>query len=515
VTRTSRRPHASTAGEILSLGAAVAVLAALTAAYEVWLGLRNPTIVGLSYLLVVLLVAAASTLRVAVATSVVAVLALNFFFLPPVGTLRLEDPDNWVALAVFLVVSIVGSRLSEAARDRADEALAGRDELARLFDLSRDVLLATDRSDAIDELARFTARRFRFDFVGICLPTADGWRIHGSSDTVTLDQGELDLALAAARGTLEFDASTRSYGGHRTLTTADGQTATLVPLRLGMRAVGLLASAGRPADAGTLDALAGLTAIAIERAKMLEERRDAERVRQGAELKSALLASLGHDLKTPLTAITVAAGNLRAAGTGEELRRDQLDVIETEVTRLNRLFENIVDMARIETGAVDTRREWVHPSEIVEAAVQQVQHALAGHPLDLRTDSAESVQVDPRLTAAALAHLLENAGHYAPAGSVISVEARVEDEALTIAVRDRGPGIAPQDQQYLFEQFFRGTSAKRRSFGTGLGLAITRGLLAAQGGRAWAENHPEGGALFTITIPTATRPARETGESGA
>jgi two-component system sensor histidine kinase KdpD len=172
-------------------------------------------------------------------------------------------------------------------------------------------------------------------------------------------------------------------------------------------------------------------------------------------------------------------------------------------------------MARIETGALDTRREWVHPSEIVEAAVQQVQHALADHPLDLRTDSAESVQVDPRLTAAALAHLLENAGHYAPAGSVISVEARVEDEALTIAVRDRGPGIAPQDQQYLFEQFFRGTGAKRRSFGTGLGLAITRGLLAAQGGRAWAENHPEGGALFTMTIPTATRPAREPGEGGA
>jgi two-component system sensor histidine kinase KdpD len=487
----------------------------VTAAYKAWLGLRNPTVVGLSYLMIVLLVAASSTLRVAVTISVMAVLALNYFFLPPIGTLRLDDPENWVALVVFLVVSVVASRLSEQARIRTDEALAGRDELARLFDLSRDVLLATDRADAIDELARFTARRFAFDYIAICLPAADGWRIHGSNDAVTLDHGDLDLALAAARGTLEFDATTRSYGGHRTFRTADGLSGTLVPLRLGMRAVGLLTAAGRPVEAGTLDALAGLTAIAIERAKMLEERRDSERVRQGAELKSALLASLGHDLKTPLTAITVAAGNLRGLGVGDGLRRDQLDVIETEVTRLNRLFENIVDMARIETGAVDTRREWVHPSEIVEAAVQEVQHALAGHPLELDTEGMDAVQVDPRLTAAALAHLLENAGHYAPAGSAVTITARVDGDALVICVRDRGPGIDPRDLEYLFEQFYRGAGAKRRSFGTGLGLAITRGLLAAQGGRVWAENHPDGGALFTIRIPAATRPASGAGAADA
>ena len=497
------------------MSGALLALAAMTALYRAGIGLRNPTIVGLSYLLVVVLAAAASTLRAAVAVSVVAVLALNYFFLPPIGTLRLDDPDNWLALFVFLVVSVVASRLSDLARERTDDALAGRDELARLFDLSRDVLLTTDSTGAIDELARFTARRFAFDYIGICLPAAVGWRVHGSSEAVRLDDGELDRALAAARGALEFDANTRSYGGHRSSRTADGLAFTLVPLRLGMRAVGLLAAAGRAAEAGTLDALAGLTAIAIERVKMLEERRDAERVRQGAELKSALLASLGHDLKTPLTAITVAARNLRAAGTGEALRRDQLDVIESEVTRLNRLFENIVEMAQIETGAIDARREWVHPSEIVEAAVQQVEHALAGHPLDLETEATESVQVDPRLTAAALAHLLENAGHYAPAGTHISVATRVEDGALTISVRDRGPGIAPQDLEYLFEQFYRGAVAKQRSFGTGLGLAITRGLLAAQGGRVWAENHPGGGALFTFSVPAAPRPAGRIGGTGA
>jgi two-component system, OmpR family, sensor histidine kinase KdpD len=486
---------------------AIAALAVVTVAYEVWLGVSNPTVVGLSYLLIVLLAAAVSTLRVAVAASVLALLGLNYFFMPPVGTFRLEDPQNWVALLVFLAVSVVASRLSLTARSRAEEALARRDELGRLFDLSRDILLTTDSGEVIDELARHMARRFGLDYIGIYLPGSEGWVVHASSDAVALEHSELDKALAKARGTLEFDAYTRSYGGHIVSTLPDGLLMTLVPLRLGMRAVGLLAAAGRPVEPGTLDAIAGLTAIAIERAKMLEERRGAERVRQGAELKTALLASLGHDLKTPLTAITVATGNLRAAGTSDELRRDQLDVIESEVARLNRLFQNIVDMARIESGAIDAQRERVHPADIVDAAIQQVQHALKDHPLELDVDTPGSVQVDPRLTSAALAHLLENAGQYAPAGTPITIRATLDEAGLTLSVRDHGPGIAPQDLEHLFEQFFRGAGAQHRSFGTGMGLAITRGLLAAEGGRAWAENHPDGGACFTLNIPTPVQQA--------
>ena len=491
--------------ELGQAAGALAALAIVTAKYETWLGVSNPTVVGLSYLLIVLIVAAVSTLRAAVATSVVALLAHNFFFMPPVGTLTLQDPQNWVALLVFLAVSVVASRLSLMARSRADDALARRDELARLFDLSRDILLTTESREAIDELARHMARRFRFDYVGVCLPEPDGWRVHGSSSAVTLETADLDNALARARGALEFDAVTRSYGGHRALTLPHGVVVTLVPLRLGMRAVGLLAAAGRLVEPGTLDAIAGLAAIAIERAKLLEERRDAERIRQGAELKTALLASLGHDLKTPLTAIAVAAGNLRGAGASDELRSDQIDVIQVEVTRLNRLFENIVDMARIETGAINAEREWVHPADIVDAAARQVQHALLSHPLELDVDTPGSAQVDPRLTSIALAHLLENAGQYAPAGTPITVTAKTDDTGLTLSVRDRGPGVSPQDMEHLFEQFFRGAGARHRSFGTGMGLAITRGLLAAEGGRVWAENHPDGGACFTMSIPTPIR----------
>jgi K+-sensing histidine kinase KdpD len=358
VTRSSSASYRRLPGEPGYLAAGLAALAGVTAVYEVWLGLRNPTVVGLSYLMIVLLVAASSTLRVAVATSVLAVLALNYFFLPPVGTFALEDPENWIALFVFLVVSVVGSRVSVMAR---------------------------------------------------------------------------------------------------------------------------------------------------ERAALVEERQEADRMRQSAELKSALLSSLGHDLKTPLTAIMVATDNLRARWASDEERREQLEVVTSEVARLNRLFQNIVDMARIQTGAIAPAAEWVSLADIVDAALQQASPSLGGHPLDLRLDVAGAVLVDPRLTAAALAHVLENAGQYAPSGTTVTVSARFDGGELCLAVRDRGHGIAEEDLQNLFEQFYRGSGAGQRSFGTGMGLAITRGLLSAQGGRVRVENHPGGGALFTLTIPSALR----------
>ena len=337
----------------------------VTAAYAHILGLSNPTVVGLSYLMIVLLVAASATLRVAVATSVLALFSLNFFFLPPVGYLTVEDPQNWVALAVFLVVSVVGSRLSVIAR---------------------------------------------------------------------------------------------------------------------------------------------------ERAALLEERQETERIRQSAELKSAVLSSLSHDLKTPLTAITIAADNLRVSGASDDQRREQVGIIASEVGRLNHLFQNIMDMARIETGAVAPAPEWVDPSDIVDAAIRQAEPALATRRLELDVDAGPMVHVDPRLASAALAHLLENAGQYGAEGTAIHVSARVDGPGLRLGVRDHGPGIAADDLERVFDAFYQGAGSGRRTFGTGMGLAITRGLVTAQGGRVWAENDPGGGARLTVTIPAHVAPSRKDGQ---
>src|SRR5204862_3151165 len=217
---------------------------------------------------------------------------------------------------------------------------------------------------------------------------------------------------------------------------------SLIPLRLGTKPIGVVAAAGHPLEPATFDAVAGIAAIALERAQFLDDRKSAELARQGEELKSALLASLGHDLRTPLTAIRVAADNLRSSWPDERERLEQSELIVTEVDRLSRLFQNILDMARIDAGAVTKDARWVAPSEIVDAARSRVEPALRGRTMEVSVESERLVRLDPRLPAAALSHLLENAAQYSPRSSSIHIEGTVSNDGLTITVRDHGDGIA-------------------------------------------------------------------------
>lgn len=490
---------------ILSVSALGAATALLHAA-----GVTNPTTIALSYLLVVLFIAAAAHLWFAAVASVLAALLFNFFFLPPVGTLQLADPANWIVLASFLIVSIVASQLSASARAKAQEALDRRNSLSRLFDVTRDILLTTERDGAFPVIARQVARRFELDVVGICLPAASGgWEVnHGGASAPDLERVDLDRAFAAASGAIEFDARTRAYGGHREVPSASG-TITLVPIRIGTRAIGMLATGGRPLEAGTRDAIAGVVAIALERSDFLRDRYDAELSRQRAELSSALLASLSHDLRTPLTAIRTAVSNLDSPGLAEDQRRDQARVAAGQIDRLTRLFDEILDMARIDAKSVQAQRAWTTPSEIVEAAVSHAATSVAGR--DVRVDARDdaAVEIDPHLASSALAHLVENAARYAPDGP-IQVRGWTDAEGLRIEVRDAGQGLQASELERLFEPFYRGEGFRQRIPGTGMGLAITRGLVAADGGRVWAENLTPRGACFSIAIPAKTRPIAPT-----
>ena len=355
-----------TRADLRTLTLALAAIAGLTMLYVAVLHVANATTVALSFLLVVLLTAAHARLWVAGLASVLTMLAFNFYFLPPVGTFTVADPQNWVALFAFLAVSLLASQWSAAVRARA--------------------------------------------------------------------------------------------------------------------------------------------ARAIEHAQWQEERKSAELARQSEALKSALLASLAHDLKTPLTSIRVAASNLQADWLAAGDRREQCDIVISEVERLNRLFESILDMARIDAGAVAATRRWVHPLEIVEAARAQVEHFLGDRPVEVNEETTALVELDPRLTSAAVSQLLENAALYSPADAPVTVTLRTTTDSLLVSVRDRGPGIPAAERPHVFDRFFRGRAA-RQTPGTGMGLAIARGLLAIEHGRIWVDNHPEGGAEFWLAVPAATRPA--------
>jgi len=350
----------------LRAAAGLGGVALVTATFTRVVSVDNGATVALAFLLVVLIVAATSRFWAAALTSLAALICFNFFFIPPIGTLTVADPENWVALAAFLAVSLVGSNLSSAIRERER--------------------------------------------------------------------------------------------------------------------------------------------IAVERLHLLEERKQADIARQRDALSSALLASIGHDLRTPLTALKVAATNLQSDELADEDRNEQADVVLTEVERLTRLFQNILDMARIDAQAVAAERRWVHLSEIWEAALDQVSHSFARHAIDLSIDEETLVYLDPRLTAAALTRVLENAAKYAPIDTTISIAMRVVPRQLTITVADQGPGIAPDDLPRIFDRFFRGELTGRRVGGTGMGLPIARGLLQAEAGVISAANRPEGGAQLTITVPVDTRP---------
>ena len=284
---------------------------------------------------------------------------------------------------------------------------------------------------------------------------------------------------------------------------------SIVPLRHGTRAVGLLAALTPTLDIGTLDAVAGVVAIAIERAQFLAERDASELARQKADLAATLLASLSHDLRTPLTAIRLAVENLRG-DLPADARAQHAGAAIGELDRLTRLFQDILDMARIDAAAIRVDRQWVAAADVVDAAVAHVRHALKGRDLRVDADADLEVEIDPRLTSVALSHLLENAARYSAAAEEIVVHGRVAEDGLSVAVTDHGPGLDPGELDHLFERFYRGRTARHTSFGTGMGLSIARGLLAAAGGRVWAENVPGAGARFTIVVPGPVRPTPAT-----
>lgn len=249
---------------------------------------------------------------------------------------------------------------------------------------------------------------------------------------------------------------------------------------------------------------------------LARERDEADLARKGAEAKSALVASLSHELKTPLTALTVATGNLGDASLTAAEQGEQMQVVKDELRRLGRLFDNIVELASVERDAMRAEREWVAASELVQAAEHRAAPALAERIIAIEDETgAQLVQLDPRLTSAALAHVIENAAAYSPPATPIAVRARVLSDRLILDVRDRGPGLPSGELDRVFERGYRGSTASSNPFGSGMGLAIARGLLAIEGGRLSAANHPDGGAVFTLDLPVAVRHATQDAQAPA
>jgi two-component system sensor histidine kinase KdpD len=515
-------------------GSAVALvaLAGLTAALVAvrpHLGLLNT---GLLYLVLVALVAACWGWGPGLLASVVANLCLNFFFVPPLHRFTVAEAANVVALLVFLGVTALISGL--LGRARAGEAAARRreQETAILYELSRLVIGEPNLAATLSTICRRVRETFTVESCAVLLPGSGGlvpvaWSGPGGAPVPASAYDRRAAEQALAGGT--FVALDGRPGRRRPrIVGLAGSRAPLacVPLRVGAAAVGVLQVSGRiaarvftPDDLRLLEAFADEAALAVDRNRLLHEAARAEALQEADRLRAALLSAVSHDLRTPLAAIKASVSSLLDPDVAWDAaaRHELLTAIDEETDRLTRMVSNLLDLSRIEAGALRPETDRYDVGELIETVAGRMARAVAAHrlvldvPADIGDASLDYVQIGQ-----VLANLIENAAKFAPAGTTIRVAARRRVGEVEISVADEGPGVPPAERARVFEKFYRFEDAGRRVPGTGLGLAISKGLVEAHGGRIWIEEAPGGGARAVFTLPTgAARAAPPAVAAGA
>jgi two-component system, OmpR family, sensor histidine kinase KdpD len=451
------------------------------------------------YLLAVVLVGFRAPRGPTTFAALLGIAAFDFFFVPPYLTFAVGDLRHFVTFATMLLVAFVVSGLAHRVRGQAEAARERERRTASLYAASRDFA----RTTGLEPIARAAADHARDQFGGEALvltPDATGRLAPRSGGAPFWGDKE--------EGVAQWAFEHRQTAGRGT-DTLPGAEALYVPLKASRGAVGVLGLRpldGRvprdPTSRRQLEALASQAALALERARLVDEARAAELAVERERLLDALLGSLSHDLRTPLASITGASSSLLddARALPPETARDLLQTVHQEAVRLNRLVTNLLDMTRVTAGAVAVKKEWVPLEEVVGAALTRLEGELRGRPVETRLpDDLPLVPVDPVLVEQVFVNLLENAIKYSPAGAPITAGALAGPSEVTAFVDDHGPGVPEADAGRVFALFFRGDRAK--AGGTGLGLAICRGLVAAHGGRIWVEPAEGGGASFRFTLP--------------
>jgi two-component system sensor histidine kinase KdpD len=456
------------------------------------------------YLLGVIVVATRHGRGASLLASVVSVAAFDFFFVPPYFTFAVADTQYLVTFAVMLLVALVISGLTIRIRTQAEAARQRERRTAALYAMSREFAGAQGMDELLKIAVRHVGEVFHSQVV-VLLPDAGGRLAPWSSGQFEMDANELGVS----RWVYEHRQAAGLGTG-----TLPGASALYLPLVASRGAVGVLGV--RPADRHALDApeqlhqletFANQTALAVERAQLADEAQQAQVQIETERLRSSLLSSVSHDLRTPLAAITGAVSTILENGSplDAQTRQELLESVREEAERLNRLVQNLLEMTRLESGALQLQREWHPPEEVIGAALSRLGKRLAGRRVTARVPpDLPLVAIDDVLIEQVLVNLLDNALKYTPPGSPINILATATDRAVTVEVADRGPGLPRGEEDKVFEKFYRGQPAGGR--GAGLGLAICEGIVRAHGGRIWAHNLPEGGVAFLFTLPITDAP---------
>jgi two-component system sensor histidine kinase KdpD len=480
--------------------------AAITVACTAVAFLMRPTFTETNVAMIYVLGATIAGLRLGrgpgALTAIAGVAAFDFFFVPPIYTFQVSDAQYVVTFLVMLAVTLIIGNLMANVRQQNRVAGARERRTALLYAMSRE--LAGTRGS--DNMARVAVRHVAevFDAAAVVLtPDAAGRLQYPDGEPLESSFRGPDLSIAQ----WVFDHGQRAGLGTDTLPAA---AAIYLPLRGAQRSLGVLGvrPANRrrvllPEQRHLLETFAGQIALAWERAALGEEAASSRIAAEAENLRNTLLASISHDLRTPLSVISGAASTLasRADSLDPAVQRTLASSIEEQAREMSNLISNVLDLMRFESGRMELRRDAHTVEDLVGTAVQRLETRLQDHPveIDLPTD-LPGVWVDPALVIQVLVNLLENAARYTPSGTRIRITAAEDAPQVRVVVEDDGPGLPPGDPRLLFEKFQRG-SAEGAVIGVGLGLAICRAIIHEHGGEITAGSR--GGARFEFTLPVA------------
>ena len=463
--------------------ASIAAVGAVTTAYASLVRV-NPTTVALTYVVVILLIATGWGIAESTAASLSAVLCFNFFFLPPVGTLTIADPQNWVALVAFLATGIITSQLSGRARQRHVEALARQRDLERLYALSRALLLSEGGASLPGAIARHIADVFELRAVGVYDQRTDRVSWAGPVDVPGGDDRLRDVVRRGA-------------------TVRDPHGLVVIAIQLGGVPTGSVAIMDAGLSDTVLHSIANLAAIGLERARGEEATARAEAARQSSELRATVLDALAHEFKTPLTSMKAAAGHLLTSPSVIGRDRELTAIIDEDLDRFQGLVSDAVQMLRIDAGDFAVHLGRHRLADIIEATLRKFEQRLDGHRVVKQIPDGLTVDVDRELLGLALRQLLDNALKYSPATSVIELYAD-SNGSVNITVRNSGSTIPEREQPRVIERFFRGVRA-RNIAGTGMGLTIVQQIVQAHRGTLQLVSSEETGTAFVLSLPRGGR----------
>jgi two-component system, OmpR family, sensor histidine kinase KdpD len=447
--------------------------------------LANLTTVGFTYLLAILIASAVGGLSTAMVMSVVATLAFDFYFIPPVNTWNINDPQDWVALTAFLFTSIVGSSLSAWARRQTKEARHQRHEAEQLYDLSQRLLSAGDSLALCNAVPDDIVDAFGAKAAALLL--SDGQDVfYSPGGSNQFDPVQLKSSLSCCDVRVAGDNSV-SY----------------VPLRLGVKAIGTIAIADAGLSEATLESLGSLVTIAIERARAIEQVGRIEALRESERLKSALLDAITHEFRTPLTAMKISVtGMLSDLDFDREQCRDLLTMIDEGCDRIDQLVGEVSEMSRLESGEIRLDFKSYSVGELIENGLADCKAAVGARRLDRGVANEDvAVRADLVWASKVLVHLINNANLYSTPGEPITLRTDTRDGFVFFSVADRGPGIDQTEIKRIFEKFYRGKDHRCRVQGTGMGLSIAKAIIDAHGGAVGVSSKVGEGSVFYFSLP--------------